>query len=194
MAQNQQSFQLPKIPISRRVVSIAVCSGAAETWRKGAECGGNCIFLSVGDSKSPQSSVASEYYPCSRHVPESELGYKNSLLLCGSRELALFPVPCTQDWNVAVGWCLAELTEGLKQKLLERCEVPPFFCWAFKQHNCLIADHFIKWSFYQDHSSFLISSSLFCPFFRIPGACSAACSMVPTFCAEFAMQSRDSCE
>lgn len=118
------------------------------------------MLFSVGDSKSCQSSVASEYSPCSRRVPESELGYKSSLLLCGSRGLALFAVPRAQDWDVAVGWCLAELAEGLKQKLLGRCEVPPFFCWAFKQHNCLTADHFIKWSFYQDHSSFLISSSV----------------------------------
>lgn len=62
-------------------------------WRQGGECGGNWIFLSVGDSKSPQSSVASEYSPCSRLVPESELGYKNTLLSCESKGLALFPVP-----------------------------------------------------------------------------------------------------
>lgn len=53
-------------------------------------------------------------------------------------------VPCTQDWSVAVGSCLAEAAEGFKPKLLLRCGVPPFLCWPFEQHNCLIADHFVS--------------------------------------------------
>lgn len=32
----------------------------------------------------------------------------------------------------------------MKQKLLVRCGVPPFLCWPFEQHNCLVADHCIK--------------------------------------------------
>lgn len=90
MAQHQQSFQLPKIPVGRRVVSIAVqlkCGEREEDW-----IFGNWIFLSVGNSKSPQCSMASEYSLCSRLVPESELGSKNTLLFCGSKGL-LFPVP-----------------------------------------------------------------------------------------------------
>lgn len=42
------------------------------------------------------------------------------------------------------------------------------------------------------HFGFLISSSLFCPFFKIQRTWSHICILIPMFiCAEFAMQSRD---
>lgn len=106
-------------------------------WRKGGGCGRNCIFLSVGDSKSSQSSVASEYSPCSRLVPESELGYKNTLLFCGSKGL-LFPVP-------KIGMLLWGDAWQSLQKAWNKSS-----CWDVKfphfseQHECRIAERFIK--------------------------------------------------
>lgn len=172
MAQHQLSFQLPKIPVGRRVVSIAVQLKCGER-EEDVEVVG--YFCQWGTPKALRA-----LWPVNTHCASGLFRIQEHFVILWEQRIA---VPCTQNWNVAVGWCLAESAEGLKQKLLLRCEVPPFL-WAARVFNC--------WSFYQDHSSFLISSSLFCPFFHGPGACCAACSVLPTFCAGFAVQSRDS--
>lgn len=176
MAQHQQSFQLPKIPVGRRVVSIAVQLKCGEREEDVDVIG---YFCQWGTPKPLRA-----LWPVNTHCAPGlfqnlSLDTRTLCYSVGAKDCcSLCP-----KWNVAVGWCLAESAEGLKQKLLLRCEVPPFL-WAAWVSNC--------WTFYQDHSSFLISSSLFCPFFHGPGACCAACSVLPTFCAGFAVQSRDS--
>lgn len=176
MAQHQQNFQLPMIPVGRKIVSTAVqlkCGDREENVG---------IIVSFCQWVTPKALWA--LWPV--NTPRAPGLFQNLSLdtrtFCCSVGTKGLPCSLYPRLDCCCGVMLGRVCRSLDTKApaeVWSCPISLLGIWAAQLFNC--------WSFYQDHSSFLISSSLFCPFFKVPGACSAACSMLPRFCAGFAM-------